>query len=87
MAGKTPILDDPPERRVEPLRLVSLGRRWYLVGYDRDRAFYATVLTVVVAVGCFGAVVRRSAPTVSCSARRCSFISAAFQIALAERTS
>lgn len=24
-------------RRVEPLRLVSLGRRWYLVAYDRDR--------------------------------------------------
>jgi predicted DNA-binding transcriptional regulator YafY len=28
---------DPTHRRVEPLRLVSLGRRWYLVGYDRDR--------------------------------------------------
>jgi predicted DNA-binding transcriptional regulator YafY len=28
---------DPTERRVEPLRLVSLGRRWYLVAYDRDR--------------------------------------------------
>ncbi len=31
---------DRPEktwRRVEPHRLVSLGRRWYLVGYDRDR--------------------------------------------------
>ncbi len=25
------------QRRVEPHRLVSLGRRWYLVGYDRDR--------------------------------------------------
>lgn len=25
------------ERRVEPHRLVSLGRRWYLVAYDRDR--------------------------------------------------
>ena len=24
-------------RRVEPFRLVSLGRRWYLVSYDRDR--------------------------------------------------
>jgi predicted DNA-binding transcriptional regulator YafY len=24
-------------RHVEPLRLVSLGRRWYLVGYDLDR--------------------------------------------------
>jgi predicted DNA-binding transcriptional regulator YafY len=28
---------EPTERRVEPLRLVSLGRRWYLVAYDRDR--------------------------------------------------
>ncbi len=28
---------DRTERRVEPLRLVSLGRRWYLVAYDRDR--------------------------------------------------
>lgn len=28
---------DPTDRRVEPLRLVSLGRRWYLVGYDRAR--------------------------------------------------
>lgn len=28
---------DPMTRRVEPLRLVSLGRRWYVVGYDRDR--------------------------------------------------
>ena len=28
---------DPTERRVEPMRLVSLGRRWYLVAYDRDR--------------------------------------------------
>ncbi|WP_114424074.1 helix-turn-helix transcriptional regulator [Nocardioides houyundeii] len=24
-------------RRVEPLKMVSLGRRWYLVAYDRDR--------------------------------------------------
>ncbi|GAA4707919.1 YafY family protein [Nocardioides conyzicola] len=28
---------DPTHRRVEPFRLVSLGRRWYLVAYDRDR--------------------------------------------------
>jgi predicted DNA-binding transcriptional regulator YafY len=26
------------ERAVEPFRLVSLGRRWYLVGWDLDRA-------------------------------------------------
>lgn len=28
---------DPTHRRVEPHRLVSLGRRWYLVAWDRDR--------------------------------------------------
>ncbi|MDF1605069.1 YafY family protein [Nocardioides sp. YIM 152315] len=28
---------EPSQRRVEPHRLVSLGRRWYLVAYDRDR--------------------------------------------------
>jgi predicted DNA-binding transcriptional regulator YafY len=28
---------EPTHRRVEPHRLVSVGRRWYLVGYDRDR--------------------------------------------------
>lgn len=28
---------DPTDRLVEPHRLVTLGRRWYLVGYDRDR--------------------------------------------------
>ncbi|MFA6299603.1 MAG: YafY family protein [Nocardioides sp.] len=28
---------EPSERWVEPHRLVSLGRRWYLVAYDRDR--------------------------------------------------
>jgi predicted DNA-binding transcriptional regulator YafY len=30
------------ERTVEPHRLVSLGRRWYLVGYDLDRADWRT---------------------------------------------
>ena len=28
---------EPSRRRVEPHRLVSLGRRWYLVAWDRDR--------------------------------------------------
>ncbi|MQW77909.1 WYL domain-containing protein [Nocardioides sp. dk4132] len=28
---------EPSRRRVEPHRLVTLGRRWYLVAYDRDR--------------------------------------------------
>jgi predicted DNA-binding transcriptional regulator YafY len=30
------------ERSVEPFRLVSLGRRWYLVGYDLARADWRT---------------------------------------------
>ena len=30
------------ERRVEPHRLVSLGRRWYLVGFDLDRDDWRT---------------------------------------------
>jgi predicted DNA-binding transcriptional regulator YafY len=34
--------DRVSERRVEPHRLVSLGRRWYLVGYDLDRADWRT---------------------------------------------
>ena len=29
-------------RRVEPHRLATLGRRWYLVGYDRDRQDWRT---------------------------------------------
>jgi predicted DNA-binding transcriptional regulator YafY len=32
----------PTERRVEPYRLVSLGRRWYLVAYDLDRHEWRT---------------------------------------------
>lgn len=32
----------PSQRRVEPHRLVSLGRRWYLVGYDLSRQEWRT---------------------------------------------
>jgi predicted DNA-binding transcriptional regulator YafY len=32
----------PTERRVEPYRLVSLGRRWYLVAYDLGRHEWRT---------------------------------------------
>ena len=35
--GYTARDSDPTDRWVEPHRLVSLGRRWYLVAYDRDR--------------------------------------------------
>lgn len=28
---------EPTDRRVEPHRMVSMGRRWYLVAYDRSR--------------------------------------------------
>jgi predicted DNA-binding transcriptional regulator YafY len=34
--------DRVSERRVEPHRLVSLGRRWYLVGFDLDRNDWRT---------------------------------------------
>lgn len=34
--------DRVTSRRVEPHRLVSLGRRWYLVGYDLDRDDWRT---------------------------------------------
>ncbi len=34
--------DRTSERRVEPHRLVSLGRRWYLVGFDLDRDDWRT---------------------------------------------
>ena len=34
--------DRMSERRVEPHRLVSLGRRWYLVGFDLDRDDWRT---------------------------------------------
>jgi predicted DNA-binding transcriptional regulator YafY len=35
--GYTAANGQQTSRHVEPLRLVSLGRRWYLVGYDLDR--------------------------------------------------
>jgi predicted DNA-binding transcriptional regulator YafY len=35
--GYTSAGGERTDRQVEPLRLVSLGRRWYLVGYDLDR--------------------------------------------------
>ena len=35
--GYTARAAEETRRRVEPHRLVSLGRRWYLVAYDRDR--------------------------------------------------
>ena len=34
--------DRETERRVDPYRLVSTGRRWYLVAYDVDRADWRT---------------------------------------------
>ena len=32
----------PGRRRVEPLRLVPVGRRWYLLAYDLDRVDWRT---------------------------------------------
>jgi predicted DNA-binding transcriptional regulator YafY len=33
---------EPSDRWVEPHRMVSIGRRWYLVAYDRDRQDWRT---------------------------------------------
>jgi predicted DNA-binding transcriptional regulator YafY len=33
---------EPTDRWVEPHRMVSMGRRWYLVAYDRDRQDWRT---------------------------------------------
>jgi predicted DNA-binding transcriptional regulator YafY len=41
-SGVVPPHDTASARRVEPLRLVPLGRRWYLVGYDLDRTDWRT---------------------------------------------
>ena len=30
------------DRRIEPYRVVSVGRRWYLVAFDLDRADWRT---------------------------------------------
>jgi predicted DNA-binding transcriptional regulator YafY len=47
--------DRVSERRVEPHRLVSLGRRWYLVGFDLDRDDWRTYrvdrISVLVCTG------------------------------------
>jgi predicted DNA-binding transcriptional regulator YafY len=40
--GYTAAGGERTERSVEPHRLVSLGRRWYLVGYDLDRGDWRT---------------------------------------------
>lgn len=46
---------DPTTRRVEPHRLVTLGRRWYLVAYDRGRhdwrSFRVDRITAASAIG------------------------------------
>ncbi|KWX20828.1 transcriptional regulator [Mycolicibacterium wolinskyi] len=37
-AGYTDIRGNNTQRRLEPYQLVTTGRRWYLMAYDRDRA-------------------------------------------------
>jgi predicted DNA-binding transcriptional regulator YafY len=37
-----PATGEPSERLVEPRQVVPVGRRWYLVGYDLDRADWRT---------------------------------------------
>ncbi len=52
--------DRVSERRVEPHRLVSLGRRWYLVGFDLDRDDWRTYR--VDRVSALGATGHRNTP-------------------------
>jgi predicted DNA-binding transcriptional regulator YafY len=40
--GYRSAINKATDRQVEPLRLVSLGRRWYLVAYDLDRHDWRT---------------------------------------------
>ncbi|MEZ0050773.1 putative DNA-binding transcriptional regulator YafY [Mycobacterium sp. MAA66] len=41
--GYTDIRGNRTQRRLEPYRLVTTGRRWYLLAYDRDRADWRTL--------------------------------------------
>jgi predicted DNA-binding transcriptional regulator YafY len=42
-AGYTDIRGNSTQRRLEPYQLVTTGRRWYLMAYDRDRADWRTL--------------------------------------------
>lgn len=41
--GYTDIRGNSTERRLEPYQLVTTGRRWYLLAYDRDKADWRTL--------------------------------------------
>ncbi|MDR3661724.1 MAG: YafY family protein [Mycobacterium sp.] len=41
--GYTDIRGNSTQRRLEPYQLVTTGRRWYLLAYDRDRADWRTL--------------------------------------------
>lgn len=41
--GYVDIRGNATARRLEPYQLVTTGRRWYLLGYDRDRADWRTL--------------------------------------------
>lgn len=62
--GYTDIRGNSTQRRLEPYQLVTTGRRWYLLAYDRDRADWRTLrldrMADVRAVG--STFVRRPAP-------------------------
>ena len=53
--GYTDIRGTSTQRRLEPYQLVTTGRRWYLLGFDRDRADWRSLrldrMTDVRAVG------------------------------------
>ena len=53
-------------RRVEPLKMVTLGRRWYLVAYDRDRQDWRSFRVDRIATPCRAA---RASARASCPPR------------------
>lgn len=54
-AGYVDRAGNPTRRRLEPYHLVTTGRRWYLLGYDRDRQDWRSLrldrMTDVTAAG------------------------------------
>lgn len=71
-AGYVDLKGNVTQRRVEPYQLVTTGRRWYLLGFDRDRLDWRTLrldrMTDVRAVG--STFVPRAAPDAAAHVRR-----------------
>lgn len=71
-AGYTDIRGNNTQRRLEPYQLVTTGRRWYLMAYDRDRNDWRTLrLDRMAEVRALGSTfVAREAPDAASYVRR-----------------